>query len=53
MEKIIEQIFADSIAVKQEALKANKPLIKKAAETVIAAFKNGRKLMLCGNGVLS
>jgi D-sedoheptulose 7-phosphate isomerase len=50
MEKIIEQIFADSIAVKQAALKANLPKIKQAAEAWISALKNNRKIMFCGNG---
>ena len=50
MDKIIEQIFAESIAVKQATLKANKELIKKAAETVIAALKAGHRLFFFGNG---
>ncbi len=50
MEKIIEQIFADSVSVKQATLRANLPKIKEAAEAWIAALKNGRKIMFCGNG---
>jgi D-sedoheptulose 7-phosphate isomerase len=50
MENIIEQIFTESIAVKQATLKANLPKIKQAAETWIAALKAGKKIMFCGNG---
>jgi D-sedoheptulose 7-phosphate isomerase len=50
MKKIIEQIFAESIEVKQGTLKKNLPQIISAAEAVIRALKNGHKLFFCGNG---
>lgn len=50
MEKTVEQIFADSIVVKQETLKKNLPKIVKAAQLIIEAFKNNHKLFFCGNG---
>ena len=50
MKKTIEQIFAESIEVKQETLKKNLPQIISAAETIIRAFKSGHKLFFCGNG---
>lgn len=50
MEKIVEQIFTESIGVKQETLKKNLPSIVKSAEMIIEAFKNHHKLFLCGNG---
>lgn len=50
MDKVIEQIFAESIAVKQATLKDNLPKIKQAAETWIAALQAGKKIMFCGNG---
>jgi len=50
MNKTIEQIFAESIEVKQETLKKNLPQIISTAETIIKAFKNGHKLFFCGNG---
>lgn len=50
MKNIIEQIFADSIAVKQETLQRNHGQIAQAAQAVIDAFKAGNKLFLCGNG---
>jgi len=50
MQKTVEQIFAESIEVKQETLKKNLPQIIKAAESIISAFKNGHKLFFCGNG---
>jgi D-sedoheptulose 7-phosphate isomerase len=50
MEKVIEQIFAESIAVKQATLKGNLQQIKQAAEAIITALKAGRKILFCGNG---
>ena len=50
MNKAIEQIFADSIAVKRETLKKNLPQIAQAAQAVIDALKGGHKLFFCGNG---
>ena len=50
MKKTIEQIFAESIEVKQETLKKNLGLIIRAAEAIIGALKSGHKLFFCGNG---
>jgi len=50
MNKTIEQIFAESIEVKQETLKKNLLQIIAASESVIKAFKGGHKLFFCGNG---
>ena len=50
MKKTVEQIFAESIEVKQETLKKNLPFIIRSADTVINAFKGGHKLFFCGNG---
>jgi D-sedoheptulose 7-phosphate isomerase len=50
MEKVVEQIFAESISVKQETLKKNLSLIIKSAESIIKAFQGGHKLFFCGNG---
>ena len=50
MQKRVEQIFADSIEVKQATLKKNLPQIVNAAEVIISAFKSGHKLLFCGNG---
>ena len=50
MEKIIEEIFAESIAVKQATLAKNLAQIAKAAQAVLAAFKSGHKLFFFGNG---
>lgn len=51
MEQIKQHISA-SIAAKQALLSDEKILlqIKQAAETIATAFKNGNKLLLCGNG---
>jgi D-sedoheptulose 7-phosphate isomerase len=50
MKKTIEQIFAESIEVKQETLKKSLPQIISAAEAIIGALKSGHKLFFCGNG---
>jgi len=50
MKKIIEQIFADSIEVKQATLKKNLSQMIDAAQVIITAFKSGHKLFFCGNG---
>ena len=50
MEKAVEQIFAESITVKEETLKKNLPLIVKSASSIIEAFQNNHKLFFCGNG---
>src|SRR5580704_6380022 len=50
MQKTVEQIFAESIEVKQETLKKNLPQIIRTAETIISAFKAGHKVFFCGNG---
>ena len=39
MKKTVEQIFAESIEVKQETLKKNLPQIISAAEAVIKCFQ--------------
>ena len=50
MKNTVEQIFLESIEVKQETLKKNLPCIISAAELIIGAFKSGHKLFFCGNG---
>ena len=50
MKNTVEQIFLESIAVKQETLKKNLGLIIRAAEAIIGALKSGHKLFFCGNG---
>jgi D-sedoheptulose 7-phosphate isomerase len=50
MEKTVEKIFAESIAVKQETLKNNLLPIVNASQTIIEALKNQNKLFFCGNG---
>ncbi|MBL8012415.1 MAG: D-sedoheptulose 7-phosphate isomerase [Candidatus Omnitrophica bacterium] len=50
MEQLIEQIFQESIAVKQATLKVLKPAIAEAASVIIAALKNERRLYFFGNG---
>jgi len=50
MEKIIRRIAKESQRIQESFIKKNiSPLID-CAEYISKAFKNGRKLMLCGNG---
>ena len=50
MKTLIENIFAQSIAVKQETLKKNTEQIAQTAQLIIDTFKAGNKLFFCGNG---
>ncbi|MBI3315242.1 MAG: SIS domain-containing protein [Candidatus Omnitrophica bacterium] len=50
MKNLIEQVFAESITVKQQTLKDNLSQIIAAAQSVIAAFKSGHKVFFFGNG---
>ena len=46
----IEQHFADSIAVKQAALKACAGAVADAAQRLTRCLLDGRKILACGNG---
>lgn len=50
--KIIESRIHDNIAIKQLMLKDKNFLntIKEVSASIIACFRNGNKLLLCGNG---
>jgi D-sedoheptulose 7-phosphate isomerase len=50
MENIIAKALKESLKVKQEFIGANMTALIEIAETVATAFRNGRKLMICGNG---
>ena len=50
MEETIQKIFQESLEVKQQTLKNNAAIIKQAAEEIIGALKNHRKLFFFGNG---
>ena len=50
MQDKIRACIAESIAVKQAALDKNLVSVEKAARALIAAIKNGGKILLCGNG---
>jgi len=49
---MIEQRIRESIAVKQKLLDDHKTVetIERAVNAIIACFKNGHRLWLCGNG---
>jgi D-sedoheptulose 7-phosphate isomerase len=44
------QILLDSISVKEELIRAHRITIVTIADVVTSALRNGRKLLLCGNG---
>ena len=48
----ISNIINNSIEVKKEILNSEKLLksIENAAETIIDAYKNNKKVLFCGNG---
>lgn len=50
MEKDIEKIFQESIAVKKQMLEANLELIQKTVEILTDALKAGHKILIFGNG---
>jgi len=52
MQQQIKNIIADSIEVKQQLL-ANETIlatVQSCVEVLVAAFKNGNKVLFCGNG---
>ncbi len=50
MKERIQEIFNESITVKQLTLKDNSDAIEKAALEIIAALKHGGKILFFGNG---
>jgi D-sedoheptulose 7-phosphate isomerase len=50
MKETITQAFAESIRVKQAFLRDNLQVLTQAIDAVVAAFKNGNKLLIFGNG---
>ena len=50
MQNTIKAELQASIATKEQVLKTLVPAIEKAAVMMIAALKNGNKVMFCGNG---
>jgi D-sedoheptulose 7-phosphate isomerase len=50
MKDAIVKAFAESIRVKQAFLQDNLEILTQAIDAVIAAFRNGNKLFLFGNG---
>ena len=47
---LIHQNFMESIATKQKALSTMDEAIQKAVELIIAVFRQGKKILICGNG---
>ena len=50
MQEKIKSEFIESIEVKSEVLKTLTPKIEEATKAMISALKNGKKLLICGNG---
>ncbi len=50
MEKIIKRNYKESIETKEMFFKQNTPLIISVSRLITDAFKNHRKLLICGNG---
>lgn len=50
MEKAISTIFSESIAAKRIFLQENELALLRVIDTIVHAFRQGRKLLLFGNG---
>lgn len=50
VKQLIQQNFEESIAAKQKAAEVLPVSIENAINILINAFKNGNKLLICGNG---
>ena len=50
MKEIIVQAFEESVRVKQAFLRDNIDALVRATDAIVAAFRNGNKLLLFGNG---
>jgi D-sedoheptulose 7-phosphate isomerase len=50
MENIIAQALKESLKVKEDFIKKNASKLIHLAEYISEAFRDGRKLMICGNG---
>ena len=50
MKEIITRAFDESIRVKQAFLRDNIPVLTRAIEAVVDAFRSGNKLLVFGNG---
>jgi len=50
MQDVIASDIKDSIETKQRVLQSLIPDIETASQTIISALKNGKKMLVCGNG---
>ena len=50
MKSRIRAVIQESIQVKKDALEKNIDLIERVAQSIISSYKNGGKVLLCGNG---
>ncbi|MFA4858582.1 MAG: D-sedoheptulose 7-phosphate isomerase [Candidatus Margulisiibacteriota bacterium] len=50
MQTKIQSILKESAELKLALAKNNAPKIEAAAKMIIAAYKNGKKVLICGNG---
>ena len=50
MQEIIQTLLSDSIETKQRVIERNVHEIEHSAKIMIDALKNGKKVLICGNG---
>ncbi len=50
MQDFIKKTFEESIKTKQKVIEHLVPEIEKSTGLMINAFKNGKKVLVCGNG---
>ena len=52
IKQLIQDNFSQSIATKQHAQLTMLEPIADAVNLIVAAFQNGKKMLICGNGAL-
>ncbi len=50
MEDVVAKALSESLRVKEDFIKKHISSLIRVAETIAMGFRNGRKLMICGNG---
>lgn len=50
IKELIAQNFSESLAAKQKASESIQPSVEAAINILTTAFKNGKKILICGNG---
>jgi D-sedoheptulose 7-phosphate isomerase len=49
-QRVVDDAFADTIALHQRVRREGQAAISAAADVLLGAFRDGRKVLICGNG---